>query len=525
MTPVGPILDVRTLSTTRFDVLVIGGGVHGCGIARDAALRGLKVALLEQGDFASATSMATSKLVHGGLRYLEHFQLRLVRESLRERETLLRIAPHLVRPLPFLVPIYDEGPRGRLTVAAGLTLYDLLARGGSLPRHRRLSKAECLQLEPRLRPAGLRGGFLYHDAQMNDARLVLENALDARRHGGQVWNHVRVESLLQRQGRVHGVAARDARTGQRFEVEAALVVNASGPWFAQIHEQQQLTKPTPVRLSRGSHIVVPRLGQGHGLLLSARSDERVFFVLPWKGNTLVGTTEIEHTGSLHDVHASEEEISYLLGELAEHLTGDLPGRDEVLASFAGVRALPHATGKDLGDISRRALVRLDAPGMLGVLGGKYTTYRAVSELVVDEAQRILERSRPGGCETAQRHLPGGDIPDMNQYFAVAEKILTTKYDMAPQVLRYLLGTYGTRHTELLQLIEDDPSRAEFVEPELPFLRAEVVFAVQSELARDLDDVLWRRTYRGYLGELSASARSAWEDAFRHALDATRSLPA
>jgi glycerol-3-phosphate dehydrogenase len=300
------------------------------------------------------------------------------------------------------------------------------------------------------------------------------------------------------------------------------VVNAAGPWYGKIKATQSLTQKSEVRLSRGSHIVVPSVQNGHALLLSARSDGRVFFVLPWKGNSLVGTTDIEHQGELDHPQATEEEIEYLLRELSHVLDGDAPERDDVLASFAGVRALAPSDESDVGDISRAAHVRLDAPGLMGVLGGKYTTYRAVSERVVDRAMRILERERPEPCTTATRHLPGGDIPEMNDYFAIAETLLLQKYPLEVDSLRYLLGTYGTRHTEVLKLIEEDPVRARRIEPDLPFVWAEVVFAVHYEMAVELDDILWRRTYRGYLGPLSESAKRAWEDAFRHALDSARS---
>lgn len=515
-----PVPDVRALTSKRFDVIVIGGGIHGCGIARDATLRGLQVALFEKDDFGSGTSGATSKLVHGGLRYLEHFRLGLVRESLREREILLHTAPHLVRPLPFLVPIYEDAPRGPWKVAAGLTLYDLLAFGHALSRHRHLSRERCLRLEPRLRAEGLRAAFLYHDAQMNDARLVLENAIEARSQGGEIWNRTRVEGLLQEQSRIKGVQVRDLRSGQLFDVEGGLVINAAGPWYGTIRAQQQLIRNGHVRLSRGSHIVVPSVLHGHALLLSARTDGRVFFVLPWKGNSLVGTTDIEHDGDLDHPEATEEEIEYLLRELSWVLE-DAPTRDDVLATFAGVRALAPSDEPDVGDISRAAHVRLDAPGFLGVLGGKYTTYRAVSERVVDQTLRILERARPLPCTTATRHLPGGDIPDMTDYFTIAETVLLAKYPLERDILRYLLGTYGTRHTGILKLIDEDPTRARRIEPGLPFTRAEVVFSVRSEMAVALDDLLWRRTYRGHLGPLSDVARRAWEDALRHALDSSR----
>ncbi len=516
--------NTNLLQDTRFDLVIVGGGIQGCGIARDAALRGLKVALLEKGDFAQATSSASSKLVHGGLRYLEHFRFGLVRESLHERQILLRTAPHLVRPLPFLVPLYDHSPHGKWKLRAGLTLYDMLARGGvtskkeRLPAHKWLSAPEVIKLEPRLNPTGLHGAFLYYDAQMNDARLVLENAIGARESGAMVYNQVEVEALLERSQRVVGVRARDLRSGQPLNIEAQLVVNAAGPWYGNVQQMQQLSAPRRVRWSRGSHLIVPSLTRSHALLLNAKSDGRVFFVMPWKGHSLLGTTEVEHTDSLDAVHATPAEIRYLLEETGHFVNNANLTAEDVVASFAGVRAL-HADSKEtLGEVSRASQIHLESPGLLGVLGGKYTTYRAVSEKVVDRCLRILERSHMNEATTATQPLPGGDIPDMSAYFAMAEGILVKRYNVEPPSLRYLLGTYGTRHDRILKLIDEDPSRAEPLESGRPFLRAELVYAVREEMATCLDDILWRRTYRGHLGPLSDEARRAWEDAFRHAVD-------
>jgi glycerol-3-phosphate dehydrogenase len=513
--------DPRELRTRRFDLLVIGGGIHGCGIARDAALRGLRVALIERDDFGEGTSSRSSKLVHGGLRYLEQMHLRLVRESLRERAILLQIAPHLVRRLPFLLPIYQGARHGKLKVALGLTLYDLLAGRGMLQRHRVLSAQQALALEPRLNPHGLAGAALFHDAQMNDARLVLENALDARAHGAEVWSRVEAAELLQDQGRVAGAALRDRLTGERFELLATLTVNAAGPWYADVLARQQLTAHTPLRLSRGTHIVVPAVTHGHALLLTALRDGRVFFVLPWKGKSLVGTTDVEVDTPERGHEPSEDEISYLLDELQLALDGDAPRRADVLCAFAGVRALPPGPQSEVGDLSRAALVREEAPGLLGVLGGKYTTYRAVAERAVDHAVRLLGLSGGRVCTTALRQLPGGRIADMNDYFAVAEETLTREYQLPVEVLRYLVGTYGSRHTEVLKVIREDPAYGEPLEDGLPFTRGEIIHAVRHELALTPDDVLWRRTWRAHVGDVGEVARRRWEDAVQAAMAAVQ----
>lgn len=508
----GPRPDPAELRRVRFDLVVVGGGIQGCGIARDAALRGLKVVLFERDDLAAGTSSRSSKLAHGGLRYLEQFRLGLVRESLRERHVLLQTAPHLVRKLPFLLPIYAGQRVGRGRLGVGLTLYDLLAGRGGLGRHRMLSPAETLAREPRLRPEGLRGAALFYDAQMNDARLVIENAIDARAAGAQVWTRVEVEAVLAGRTRAEGVRAHDRVTGERFDVQANLVVNAAGPWYTQLLERQRLSTPTRLRLSRGTHLVVPSLTRGHALLLLARSDGRVFFVLPWKGRSLVGTTEVELTDPSQGQQATEAEIEYLLQESA-HVLGDGGlRRDDVLCAFAGVRALIDGPEPNVGAVSREALIREEAPGLLGVLGGKYTTYRAVAERAVDRAVDLLGHSTRKVCTTHLRALPGGRIADMNDYFAVAESMLVKKYKLPIETLRHLVGTYGSRHIDVLQVLQEDPALGIPIEDGYPFTPGELVHAVRHELALELEDLLWRRTWRGFAGVMDDAVRARWDSA-------------
>jgi len=499
------------MSRADLDLIIIGGGIHGAGVARDAARRGLSVSLFEQNDFGSATSSASSKLVHGGLRYLEQLHLRLVRESLVERSTLVRIAGHLVRPLPFLAPIYDDAPRSRVWMQLGLTLYDLLATGHSLGRHRWLKPDEVLEREPSLNPQGLRGAFLFFDAQMNDARLCLENILSAQQHGAQLRNYTPVHDLAVEDGRVCGV-----RFGKDQELRARVVLNAAGPWVQQLASHQRLADPVTPRLSRGSHVVTRPLTRGHALLLSSARDGRVFFVMPYKGRSLIGTTEVEHHGSPDDVQVTPEEIDYLLDETNLRLGKAQLGQEDVLFSFAGVRALDPADGGDPGKVSREALVFDDAPGLISILGGKYTTYRAVAQRITDRIQRELG-TRRSACMTALEALPGGESPPMEDYFSMAERILTTRYPgLEVEQLRYLVQTYGSRHADVLRECGDSPNELRALEPGLPFTAAEVRYAVQHEMARCLDDVLRRRCYRAFLGPLSEEAQNAWNTAFEEA---------
>ena len=504
--------EITELSGRRFDVIIVGGGITGCGIARDAALRGLSVLLVEKDDLASATSGASSKLAHGGLRYLEYLRFHLVSESLHEREILLRIAPHLVRPLPFLLPVYRGISRPRWKLRAGLALYDLLSGRRSLGRHRMLPAGAVRQEEPHLQEQGLLGAFRFHDAQMNDARLVLENALDAQVHGAVILTRVECRDLVVRDERIEGVVLHDTLHGEETTVHAPVVVNAAGPWTARITGMQQLSRSPEPRLSRGTHIVVPRLTRGHGILLQARQDRRIFFVLPWKGRSLVGTTEVEHTAPPEKAQPTPEEIAYLLRELANFFPETRSRGFPVLSSFAGLRTLPPGSDEELGEVSREAQIREEAPGLLCVLGGKFTTYRRVAADAVDRVALLLDRRDLPASTTSERPLPGGDIADMNDYFQVAENVLVRELRLPMETLRYLLGTYGSRHVHILQMVREHPEWGEAMEDGLPFIRAEIIHAVREEFAETLDDLLWRRTWRAFLGPLDEPATARWQEA-------------
>jgi glycerol-3-phosphate dehydrogenase len=390
----------------------------------------------------------------------------------------------------------------------GLSLYDLLAAGHSLGHHKWLGAREVLELEPGLDPEGLRGAFLFHDAQMNDARLCLENVLAARELGAQVRNYAPVNDLVVEDGRVCGV-----RYGDGQELRARVVLNASGPWVQQLASRQPLAEAVRPRLVRGSHVVTRPLTRGHALLLSSARDGRVFFVMPFKGRSLIGTTEVDHAGDPGEATASPEEIAYLIEETNLRFREAALTPDDVLFSFAGVRALDPRDDTSAGKVTREAMVFDDAPGLISILGGKYTTYRAVAERVTDRIQRELGLRRTA-CRTAEEPLPGGENPPMEDYFSVAEGILTTRYPgLEVEQLRYLVQTYGSRHAEVLREFGDDPADLAPIEPGLPFTAAEVRYAAHHEMARTLDDVLRRRCYRAFLGPLTPGAESAWNVAW------------
>ena len=489
-----------------YDLIVIGAGINGAGIARDAALRGLKTLLLDQGDLASGTTSWSSRLIHGGLRYLEYREVGLVRESLRERERLLKLAPHLVRPLPLMIPIYTGDRRGPLLIRAGMVAYDLLSFDKSLPRHTMYSAEVALTRAPGLRREGLRGAAVYYDAQVPFAeRLAVENALDARDHGADVRTYCRVDRLLlATDGRtVRGVVFTDLRGGGTHEATGRVTINVAGPWVDRLLTGHGDVARTPmIGGTKGSHIVVgPFPGAPRdALYVEAKRDGRPYFVIPWNGLYLIGTTDVRFTGDLDRVVATEEEIEYLIEETNRVIAGADLTRDSVLYTYSGVRPLPYQAAGSEGSITRRHVVRDHAPDfdcLLSVIGGKLTTYRSLAEHAVDAVVARLGRTAIP-CTTAIEPLPGAKL-DNGQDFETSRKLFvaqTGRTNATPAVATHLFDIYGVRARAVLDIAERDPSLLEPLAPGSATIRAEVVFAFQEEMALTLGDVLLRRTMVG-----------------------------
>ena len=395
--------------TFPHDVVIIGAGINGAGIARDAAMRGLKVFLIEKGEPGEGTTVASTRLIHGGLRYLEHFEFGLVHESLREREALLRIAPHLVRPLAITIPIYKQSKRGQLTIRAGMILYDLLSWGKSLPRHQMLSRTETLKRWPGLNPDGLIGSALCYDAQVEfPERLVMDNVLSAREFGAEVLTHTRVTNLVVEDGKISGV---EFENRQKQFVEAAVVINAAGPWIDQVLERAPLKSPKLIGGTKGSHIVVPPFpcAPENAIYLEARSDRRPIFVIPWNKLYLIGTTDVRFEGDPDEVRCEPWEIDYLLSETNLALPGAHLTRDSIVDTYSGVRPLPVTNDKDEQSITRRHFIRQhpQLPTLLSIVGGKLTTYRSLAEECVDLIFQKLGKDSPP-CRTAIEIIRASD---------------------------------------------------------------------------------------------------------------------
>jgi glycerol-3-phosphate dehydrogenase len=486
------------ISETTFDVIVIGAGINGAGVARDAAIRGLKVLLLDKGDIGGGTSSFSTRLIHGGLRYLEHREFRLVRESLRERETLMRIAPHLVRPLPLLIPIYKEARRGPWTMRAGMIAYDLLSFDKSLPRHRMLTRDQTLEEFPALNPAGLLGGAVYYDAQVEFAeRLVLENALSAVEHQARVLTYTRVDKFIVEDGRVRGVEFTNDRDGSRESLRGEIILNAAGPWVDLLLEKAGAGSAQLIGGTKGSHIIVAPFpgAPSCAIYVEAETDHRPFFIIPWNGNYLIGTTDTRYDGDLDQVRIRPEEIAYLVGETNRIIPGADLSQDKILFTYAGVRPLPFTGDKGEAGITRRHFIRRhpQVTNLFSIVGGKLTTYRSLAEEAVDLVFKELGKSIVK-CSTAKVPLPGA-IPPASNFEDFSKEFKQTS-GLTQAIKERLLRIYGTRSTELVKMTTTEPSLAKIFDVETQAIGAEVVYAFEHELAQTLTDCLLRRTMVG-----------------------------
>ena len=481
------------LVARRFDVVVIGGGITGAGVARDAALRGMRVALLDQADFSSGTSSRSSRLIHGGVRYLEHGHLKLVFESSRERRTLLRIAPHLVRPLSFTWPVYEGARISRLKLSLGLGLYDLLAMFRNVARHSRLSRAAVHRLEPALSTDGLLGGARYFDAATDDARLTLANVIAAVEAGATVLNHAEVTGIARVGGRAAGVHVFDRVSDTAFAVRAAEIVNAAGPWSDDVRSLEAHSSSLGITGSAGAHIALlrERVGNREAITMIHPVDGRVLFTLPAGRHTIVGTTETVTSPGSREVRATREDVTYLLRAANQYFPHAALGDGDVVSAWSGIRPLAHVlAGHEIGSASREHTIERGPGGVIHVTGGKLTTYRSMAEEVVDVlagAERMPNRGL-----TAQRPLPGGDVSPG----VVREEVAATVDD--EELRERLVLAYGSRWRDVATAAQAEDAPLSRLSPELPVAAVEFVHGVERELAVTLGDLLIRRTGVAFL---------------------------
>ncbi len=481
---------LKSLASDEFDILIIGGGVTGVGAALDAASRGLKVALVENQDIAAGTSSRSSKLIHGGLRYLEQYDFKLVREALHERELMVSsLAPHLVKPVGFLYPL-QEKYRERTYVGAGLALYDVL-RGfqRALPWHKHLSEKKIAEIAPSLRSDLVNGAIKYFDAQVDDARHTLTIARTAARHGAIVATRVQCEELVREGKRVVGAKVRDLKSGKQITVSAKVTVMCAGVWSDELHEKFGIKPGYKVTMSKGAHIVLPKsaINSDAGVIL--KTSVSVLFIIPWADKWIVGTTDTPYQADRTNPVATKEDVDYIIDQANRVLSPKI-NADDIFGVYAGLRPLvANSAGSTTTKLSREHTVDRPVPGFVSIAGGKYTTYRVMGKDVIDLAVNDLRRIV---AESVTEKIP---VVGADGYFALEQQSaqLAEMSGLTKSTITHLLNRYGSLISEIFEIIEEDKKMAEHLSPDLNYIKAEILYAASHEGAQSVDDVMSRRT--------------------------------
>lgn len=488
--------DFSLLDGRQFDLLVCGGGIYGAWIAYDAALRGLSVAIVEQGDWASATSSASSKLIHGGLRYLESFDFKLVKKALAERRMLLATAPHRVWPLRFGVPVYAHSRIGALQLRAGLTLYDFLAGSlGSNTGHHHFSRKAFAERFPALDTSGLKGGFTYADAQTDDARLVLELIAGAMAAGAVCVSYCKLTGFLETNGRVYGATVQDQVNGTGSEILARKIVNATGQWTTASQHGGDWC-----RLTKGVHLVLPAMLSDEALLLTAQSDGRVFFMIPWYGLTLIGTTDTDYSGDIEHVGVEVKDIDYLLAEANHYLkTAWTPA--DIINSYAGLRVLKRNDHVSPSAVSRDWELKTANNGVHYSIGGKITSAREDAASIVDTM--CAQLGVKAACATKGKTFPWAPAEKYSAWHEGAS-FQASQLGIDQESAKWLIRRHGKRVQEIFRTIDIDHQLAERIVPTLPFIYADLLWSARNEMVIHLDDLLRRRMPLLILAKLTTS---------------------
>lgn len=485
--------DFDAIARDKFDLIVVGGGIIGTGVARDASLRGIKTLLIEKEDFGYGTTSRSSRLIHGGLRYLRMLEFHLVRQDLLEREVLLKIAPHLVHPFPFIIPITDL--YYEVALGLGVRMYDVMASGKSMPSHQHLSRREVLEVEPELEELkGLRGALLYYDCQAPfTERLGIENVLSAAENGATIINHAQLTGFIRDGNNVAGIKVRDCLTGETYKVKSRLVVNAAGHWVDCVRDLLHSGPASTVRRTKGIHLLTPRLTQ-KALVLFSPVDKRLFFVMPWLDYTLIGTTDTDYKGDLDAVCADKADVDYMIGSVRQVFPK--LREEDIMGTFAGLRSLVHSGGERPSDITREHRIldhktRDGIDGLVSVLGGKITAYRAVAKDAVDTVCRKLGIKT--ACTTAEVPLPGAPaVPQVKMAALARESTLPLN------TVRHLAALYGSRFPQVLKIVERGKGGGQRLCPHSPDILAQVEHAVTEEGALTVADFMLRRTAVGLM---------------------------
>lgn len=493
-----------TTPKKHYEVAIVGGGINGAGIARECALRGISCVLLEKNDFSSGTSSKSSKLAHGGLRYLEHGDIRLVFEACHERERLLNNAPHLVKSLPFIIPIYTDSRRPKWQIKIGLWLYDKLSGFSTVRPHKMLSKDDVIQMEPGLNQDRLVGGALYYDAQMDDARLVIETALEAEKYGAHIYNYMTVTNVTNPETGPSTLSLRETLTENTHSISADLVINTTGPWSDTFMTQVNAEHTPQLRLSKGIHIITKSAIKDHAILLTSDKDGRVFFVIPWFGLTMIGTTDTDYEGSLDTIDITEEDITYLLESAKTHVPGLSLEKKDIISTFAGLRPLIKQTGGTASQVSREHKV-IQTGNIISLFGGKYTTFRKMSEDVV---RHVHSHIRKGTFQPLTETLShwGGKIKDIETFIEENATYDTTTYGISKDTYSHLVNLYGSKYSAVLDYAKTFPDGLELIDG-THHIMGEVYYARDIEKAKTTDDFYRRRTKLALSGNTASHSES------------------
>lgn len=480
------IRDTYKFENGEYDLIVIGGGINGAAVANLASFQGLKVALLEKNDFASGTSSKSTKLIHGGLRYLENFHFSLVREALRERAVQIKKAPHLVKPLEFVVPVYKFNKRPFWKYRLGVALYDMLSGRYRIGRRKFLTARKIVGAIPDIIQKDLHGGVSYFDAQMDDARLCLENVLQADKQGAHVANYIEVKDIIKENGQAIGVRAYDSIDKRYCTLKAKHIVSAVGPWTNDFLRKERNQGPGKIRPTKGVHIVY----QGHfsdkALLLGNEKDGRIFFIIPWGKNSLIGTTDTDYKGDVNKVEVEDEDIAYLLDAVKKYFPDHNVERENIIETFAGLRPLVRAEG-NASKVTREHVIEQSFSGIYYILGGKYTTYRQIAEDCLKEIYGTRF------------------IFDQNDFSVfggkpVSEPVdaVSRKFEMPQDVVELLMAVYGSQYGNVLRLTHREQDLKKRLETNTDIIRAQIVYAIQVEMAQSPEDIYYRRLGLRYM---------------------------
>jgi len=479
--------DFSRFSKKRYDLLVIGGGINGAAIANLAAAAGARVALVEKNDWASGTSSKSTKLLHGGIRYLENFEFDLVAESLKERFIQWKNVPHLVKPMRFIIPVYRGQGRPLWMMRAGVWLYDVLSGKYTLGSHANLSKEEVLQLAPALKKEGLVGGVSYFDAQMDDARICLENVLMALKRGVDAANYAEMVEFIKEDGKAVGARVKDTLSGDTVEIMAQKTIVTAGPWSDELRRKDTPKTRGRLRPTKGAHIVCRGNAGENAFLLQNKKDNRIFFIIPFKGNMLIGTTDTDYSGPADEVRVEEADIDYLLGQAAAIFPSLHLSRERIITTFAGLRPLVYERGSP-SKVSRKHVIERNFSGIYYVMGGKYTTYRSI-------ALECIAKVLP---ELAG-HLPAGEHYTLVGSGLGHEEVkpIALRYGVEAESVGHLMSVYGSRFEDVLALTRTDASLKARICSCSPAIRAQVAYAVRAEMAITADDIYERRLELAY----------------------------